>query len=518
MASSFKEGATYYARYKAADGRWRQRATKAQTKTEARKIAIEIEQREDRLRLGLTVPMPKNGGGTVGELLQRWLTETSRAAAARRNDGTVRKHILTAPIARLQLAHLRPHDVENFLDEREGIGLGPQSINHLRSFLSRAFSTAKRKGWWQGPNPIADVRKRKVPRRLVQLFLRPHEVPAVLAALHPRHRPLFATALFTGLRRGELAGLRKQDVDLDRRLITVQRSYARDTTKGGHADAVPLGEQVLPFLREALRTSRHPELVFPGPGGDMFHPHYPLEGVLRRALARAGIIEGYTQVCRRKGCGHSESAPDAGLRLCPQCRMKLWPKARVRPIRFHDLRHSTGSLLTMAGAGPVAVQRILRHRSIQTTIGTYTHLSDGWLHGEMDRLRFELPDYLGGLGRLAGDALVAEPRLFAAGAPELPASVPANGSGRDGRDGRPPPKGRGTHRSKPVESGEVVTQTRPMDVAGTPGAPTVTPEVTGSSPVLLAVLGIRMGIHPLDATRGANASPGCRLIALPRRR
>jgi integrase len=47
--------------------------------------------------------------------------------------------------------------------------------------------------------------------------------------------------------------------------------------------------------------------------------------------------------------------------------MKLWPKALVRRIRFHDLRHATASLLLMAGANPAAVQRILRHSDPRIT-------------------------------------------------------------------------------------------------------------------------------------------------------
>jgi integrase len=64
-----------------------------------------------------------------------------------------------------------------------------------------------------------------------------------------------------------------------------------------------------------------------------------VEGVLRRAMRRAGLVTGHVHACRRKGCTHSEAAPDPALRRCPSCGMKLWPKGVVRPLRFHDLRH-----------------------------------------------------------------------------------------------------------------------------------------------------------------------------------
>jgi len=57
--------------------------------------------------------------------------------------------------------------------------------------------------------------------------------------LEQRFRPLFATAIYAGLRKGELRALRRADVDLERRLILVRRSGDRSTTKGGHADCRP---------------------------------------------------------------------------------------------------------------------------------------------------------------------------------------------------------------------------------------------------------------------------------------
>ena len=57
---------------------------------------------------------------------------------------------------------------------------------------------------------------------------------------------------------------------------------------------------------------------------------------------------------RVMGCKHVHEAPDGELRRCPTHGAKLWPKAKVRKLRFHDLRHTTASLLIMAGANPAA--------------------------------------------------------------------------------------------------------------------------------------------------------------------
>ena len=60
----------------------------------------------------------------------------------------------------------------------------------------------------------------------------------------------------------------------------------------------------------------------------------------------------------------------------------------VRPIRFHDLRHGTASLLMMAGANPAAVQRIMRHSDPKLTTEVYGHLAPEYLRAEVDRLTF----------------------------------------------------------------------------------------------------------------------------------
>jgi hypothetical protein len=151
---------------------------------------------------------------------------------------------------------------------------------------------------------------------------------------------------------------------------------------------MPIATELVPYLAQAIAQSPS-VLVFPDHDGSMLSRHTPLEEVLRRALARAGIVEGYRHVCRHKGCGHTETVADTRQRLCPEHGHKLWPTPIVRQIRFHDLRHTTASLLMMRGANPAAVQRILRHSDPKITTEVYGHLAPGYLKAEADRLSFQ---------------------------------------------------------------------------------------------------------------------------------
>ncbi len=387
MASVFQRTGRWYLRVKDEGGVWRKIPSSARTKTEARRFAEDFERRSERQRLGLDPLPPKDGGGTLAELLTWWLDTYSAGSCSHRNTlSAVRCHLLASELANLSLVQVTAERVEVLLHRKGQQGLSPKYVNHLRGYLSQAFNAAKKTGRNIGLNPIPAVAKRRVPRRLPD-FLRAEEVPAVLQELSTRWQPLFATAVYAGLRKGELAGLRKADVDLSARLLTVARSYSRNTTKGGHADCVPIAAELVPYLQRASAASPS-ELVFPNPDGSMMREDVDLVAVLRRAMGRAGVVTGYQHVCRRKGCHYFEKAPDAALRRCPMDGRKLWPKPQVRPIRFHATRHSTASLLMMAGANPAAVQRIMRHSDPKLTTEVYGHLAPEYLRAEVDRLTF----------------------------------------------------------------------------------------------------------------------------------
>ncbi len=293
---------------------------------------------------------------------------------------------LLPSLGKLALAEVTAAGLEGTLQSHAD-ELSPESLNHLHAHVHRIFELAIRRRMWTGANPASGVERRKVPRRIYET-LRADEVPMLLTRLAPAWRPLFATAIWTGMRKGELLGLRKSDVDLGAGTITIRCSYDSDTTKGGHADVIPIADPLKPFLREALLASRS-VYVFPAADGSMRPEDTPLQRVLRRALARAGLVNGYDHGCRRckgRGAPHVEHHADAARRHCPACGMKLWPKPVHRPIRFHDLRSTTATLLARAGEPLVVARRILRHSDPRLTANAYSRVDLGDLRSGLNRI------------------------------------------------------------------------------------------------------------------------------------
>src|SRR5438105_15196508 len=145
--------------------------------------------------------------------------------AHNKNVGTVKCHVVESALADRALERVTKGDIESLLQSKQG-ALAPQTINHIREFIVRAFNKAAEAGKWFGDNPAEVVKPRKVPDPHHDIRT-PEEVMPLFAALAPGERPIFAAAIFTGLRKSELCGLLKTDVDLGGRRITVCRSYGR---------------------------------------------------------------------------------------------------------------------------------------------------------------------------------------------------------------------------------------------------------------------------------------------------
>lgn len=297
MASVYQKAGKWYARYRDGVGVWRDKVLPGiDTKTAARRLAVELERKGWRQREGLEA-LPSDCSLTLAELCEWWLDHKCPKLSRDRERQRLAKNVCARPIGKVKVPLVTASLVDQHLDLLEKEGLSPSTANHVRSVLRTVFNRARKADKWLGPNPIVDVERRKEVRKVFST-LRAEEVPVFLANVEEPWRPLFAAALFTAMRKGELLGLLRSDVDLEAKIIVVARSYDHDTTKGKHADAIPIADPLVPYLRRALETGGQSELVFPVKG-KMGAKYEPLHRVLRRALASAGLVAGWDHVCRR---------------------------------------------------------------------------------------------------------------------------------------------------------------------------------------------------------------------------
>ncbi|MGV3625828.1 MAG: tyrosine-type recombinase/integrase [Archangium sp.] len=389
MASVFKRNDVWVVKWKNAAGNWRQERTRCATKAAAKLYAAQLEHRAELQRHGLQ-PLDAPSAMTFGELLTWYDQHHAHRVKSPSRRLTAGKHL--AELERLPLVEITTARLELLFNAKLK-DLSAETVNGIRAFTHRLFTLAHRGGLWALANPVSAVPRVKVPKRPPS-WLRPEEVDAVIPEVPAPWRAMFATAVFTGMRRGELVALQKRDVSLDdaRPVITVCRSWDSDSTKGKEVRQVPVHPQLVPYLRSAIACSPS-ELVFPRADGTMHHEDINLPAMLRSAMARAGLVRGWIHKCR--WCSYrSEMVGDAHVRRCPhsKCGKKLWPSPVHRPERFHDLRHTTATLLLKLGTPLAMVQRLVGHADPAITTEVYGHLEVEDVRPHLERLPFQLAE------------------------------------------------------------------------------------------------------------------------------
>src|SRR5215204_1846731 len=168
------------------------------------------------------------GNLTVGDYLDRWLSDsvrgTVRVSTYERHDGIIRTHIKPT-LGRIKLKSLAPTHVRGLHREKLDSGLAPSTVRKIHSTLHKALSQAVSDGLIPR-NAAAIKAPRPDPEEMHPLSA--DEASALLeAARGERYEGLYVLAITTGLRRGELLGLRWRDADLKNGVLRVGRAPVR---------------------------------------------------------------------------------------------------------------------------------------------------------------------------------------------------------------------------------------------------------------------------------------------------
>lgn len=292
--------------------------------------------------------MPSDGGGTLGALMKWWIDgHAGNKHSLKHVTSSIKVHVLSSDIAGLPLTAVTSEKVEALLKQKGQEELSPKYINHLRGYLAAAFSAAIRVGYYPGKNPIERVQKLHVPTREPS-YLKAREVLLVLDEVDSELQPLFALAIYGGLRKGELLALKKEDVDLDARLVKVARSGESSTTKGKREKSVPIAAELLPYLKRAMDTSPS-ALMFPKPDGSMMRRDVSFQRILRNAMGRAGIVTGYgtyaggrvANILRSRPTRLLAAAPPTGP-CCGRSRRSAPPGFMTYAVEAEARAHAVG--------------------------------------------------------------------------------------------------------------------------------------------------------------------------------
>ena len=295
----------------------------------------------------------------VEDYLARWLEdsvkESVRARTYERYESVCRVHIIPQ-VGDKKLTDLKEMDVQSLYRERLGSGCSPRTVQYIHVTLHKALKQAVR--WRMVPRNVAEAAvPPKVQKKEIRV-LSPAQVKVFLKRVEGhRLEPMFALAITTGMRQGEMTGLKWEDIDLEDGTLYVLRTLSK--TKDGIVFNQPKttkGRRAVSLTRIAIKTlEKHKVLqeaekstwkedhglVFPNIHGEPRSQREPMIKALKKALERAGLPE----------------------------------------IRFHDLRHTAATLMLSKGVHPKIVSEMLGHGDVAFTLTVYSHVLKGMQKG-----------------------------------------------------------------------------------------------------------------------------------------
>jgi integrase len=349
-----------------ADGRWEGRFWQLGTNGEWRRASVQGREKADverRLRAAIVgrdtgVVALQTGKLNAGDYLREWLASVEPTLRGRTFDSykTILRIHLLPRLAKLPLVKLSPLHVQRVHTEMLDAGASAKTVRNAHAVLYSALDRAVRFRLIVS-NPAAVVRPPRIARReMTALSLTEARAVLNVAEADPL-AALWRLAIAAGLRQGELCALRWGDIDLDGGSVSVVaaleqrtgREHVRAETKTARSRrTIPLDASSVEALRE--------------------HRARAIESAL--AAGRSYDLKGW--VFRRT----SGDGP-LSMSIVWKAWRRLALKAGVSLVRFHDLRHTTATVLLAQGIDVRTVADILGHSDVATTLRVYVHSTEG---------------------------------------------------------------------------------------------------------------------------------------------
>ncbi len=292
--------------------------------------------------------------------IQEWIEMKDGQGVSRRTVETYQaaiKNYLLPVVGKTKLENIHLGLAQKVIQRSRKRGLKASRTNMNLRVLGQILNDAVRLNYLVR-NPLAGMKKVKEPPRSLTYWI-PEQIKQFLDANRDNpFYPIYALALNTGMRRGELLGLCWDRVNFNERRIEISRIRDRyelkNTTKTGFIRHLPLNDAAFRVLSKLAQNKHHETLVFADKTGKLPNIRHFSDRHFRRAIE----------------------------------------KAKVPRIRFHDLRTTYASNFVMAGGDIFALSKLLGHTSVEMTAKKYAALHPSFMRQIVQTVQFEAEEPL----------------------------------------------------------------------------------------------------------------------------
>lgn len=291
---------------------------------------------------------------TFGKYLSDWLSHKEKRVAYstyRHYKSYIENHIDPA-LGHIKIQDLRPMMLQNFYDSLLDDGkLSRRSIHHIHRIITNCLNFGVKMGEIQ-TNIASAVEPVKVAKN-EQQYWNVDEVNKFLESSRGHiHFIAFYLAIFSGMRQGEILGLKWDSIDFDNKMIFVQRAIKRSENGGELKDLKNSSSYRSITMSEGLILE--------------LKKHKSKQNKIKLRVGEDYDDKGFV-VATKTGTFVLPTNLSRAFRL-------IRNKLKIKQIRFHDLRHTHASLLFSQNVHPKIVQERLGHSSIEITLDTYSHM------------------------------------------------------------------------------------------------------------------------------------------------
>lgn len=317
-------------------------------------------------------------GDFVENVYLKWISEHKRPSTEKGYRAIWEDHL--KPLCTdVWMKNVRTFHVQKWLDTIGATGLSRNTLKHIKSVISAIFKLAKQQDYFHGENPAKDTAvnpSAAEPEETYAYSL--EEINAILAHIPEPAATAFAVAAFSGLRRGEIEGLRWEDYRDNE--IQVSRSIwnGRENDPKTKKSAAPV-----PVIRQlAERLEIHRLRQKDAKKGPMFTTSKGTKESMNNILNRS-ILPALNRCAL---CGKSEGE-------CEQKPVHKYRRDASLPEwhGWHACRRGLGSNLYRLGVPDVVIQRILRHANVSTTTGYYIKTAADDVRQAMTKFENSIP-------------------------------------------------------------------------------------------------------------------------------
>lgn len=364
----------YTSGYDPGTGKQIQRSITGKTQKE---VALKLRQVTSEIDTGIYKEPSKL---TVGEWLDIWIQDylnDVKESSAHLYKENIRLYIKPA-LASVKLDALTTPNIQHFYNQLskprgEKPALSAKTIRNIHGILHKALQQAVAIGYLRfNPSDACSLPK------VVHTQIKPLEETHIAAFLNEiqghRHQILYTTALFTGMREGEILGLKWECVDFDHNTILVDKQLRRSQEKGGQyyfsppknnkARTITVAPSIMKLLRLQQREQAAHRLAI-GPG-----------------WVDSGLV--FT----------NEIGERLSYRTVYDCFKRIAAKVGCPEARFHDLRHTYAVMSLESGDDIKTVQENLGHHAASFTMDVYGHVSDRMRKQSADRMEQRIQEVM----------------------------------------------------------------------------------------------------------------------------